>query len=147
MSDGPDGERVAGYRGLASCGSVWACPRCSAIINQHRATELRGALSSWGEQGGTAALLTLTIRHHPGQRLRDLWDGVVGSWSRLTAGRPWKEFKARTGVAGAVRVVDVTHGASGWHVHLHVLLLLESSCDAVAQLVALLTAREPVVTA
>ncbi|MBA3339342.1 MAG: protein rep [Geodermatophilaceae bacterium] len=147
VSDGPDGERIAGYRGLASCGSVWACPRCSAIINQHRATELREALASWGLQGGTAALLTLTIRHHRGQRLRDLWDGVVGSWSRLTAGRPWKEFKTRAGVAGAIRVVEVTHGASGWHVHLHVLLFLESSGDAVAQLVALLTGQQPVLAA
>jgi len=147
VSEGPGGERVAGYRGLASCGSVWACPRCSAIINQHRAGELREALACWGQQGGTAALLTLTIRHHRGQRLRDLWEGVVGSWSRLTAGRPWKEFKARAGVAGAVRVVEVTHGSSGWHVHLHVLLLLESSPDAVAQLVALLTSQQQVMAA
>lgn len=147
VSDGPVGERVAGYRGLASCGSVWACPRCSAIINQHRAEELRGALDSWGRQGGTAALLTLTIRHHRGQRLRDLWDGVVGSWSRLTAGRPWKDFKSRAGVAGAIRVVEVTHGASGWHVHLHVLLLLEGAGDSVGAHMVALSARPAVMAA
>jgi hypothetical protein len=148
VSDGVPGQRVAGWRGLASCGSVWACPRCSAVIGQHRAGELREALDAWRGHGGTAALLTLTIRHHRGQRLADLWDAVAKSFSRLVAGRPWKRFKGATGLAGVVRVAEVTHGAvSGFHVHLHVLLVLDAPKGPFEAHLAVLSARGPVLAA
>ena len=35
-----DRSRSAGYSGLASCGSVWACPQCAAKIATRRADEL-----------------------------------------------------------------------------------------------------------
>lgn len=125
VSAGAPGERVAGYRGLATCGSVWACPRCSVVVGQRRATELRQVLDQWNSQGGTVAMVTLTIRHRRGQRLRTLWDAVSKSWSRLVAGRPWRRFCDLAGVDGHIRVVETTTGQHGWHVHLHVLLLLD----------------------
>lgn len=125
ISDGAPGERIAGWRGVVSCGSVWACPRCSAVIGEHRAEELREGLDEWRRQGGAVVLLTLTLQHTRDDALSDLWDGAAGSWRRLVGGKPWLNFKAAAGVVGTLRVVEVTHGAAGWHVHLHVLVFLD----------------------
>lgn len=125
MSDGAPGERIAGWRGVVSCGSVWACPRCSAVVAEHRAEELREGLEEWRRQGGAVALLTLTMQHTSDDALDGLWDASAGSWRRLVAGKPWLNFKAAAGVVGTLRVIEVTHGAAGWHVHLHVLVFLD----------------------
>lgn len=125
LSEGAPGERIAGWRGVVSCGSVWACPRCSAVIGEHRAEELREGLEEWRRQGGAVALLTLTMQHTSADALADLWDASAGSWRRLVAGKPWLNFKAAAGVVGTLRVVEVTHGGAGWHVHLHVLVFLD----------------------
>jgi hypothetical protein len=125
MSDGPPGERIAGWRGVVSCGSVWACPRCSAVIGEHRAEELREGLEEWRRQGGAVVLLTLTMQHTRKDALDDLWDGAAGSWRRLVGGKPWLNFKEAVGAVGTLRVIEVTHGAAGWHVHLHVLVFLD----------------------
>ncbi|MEI2733006.1 MAG: protein rep [Dermatophilaceae bacterium] len=127
LSDGEPGVRIAGWRGVVSCGSVWACPRCSAVIAEHRAEELREGLDEWRRQGGAVALLTLTMQHSRDDALDDLWDGAAGSWRRLVGGKPWLNFKEAAGVVGTLRVVEVTHGAAGWHVHLHVLVFLDPS--------------------
>ena len=131
-SEGAPGERVAGWRGLASCGSVWACPRCAAVIGQRRAAELREALERWEswDSGCAAILLTLTVRHHAGQSLREVWDGLSRAWGRLTSGRPWRRWCEQVGVVGFVRVAEVTYGHAGWHVHLHVVLVAWSSRGA-----------------
>lgn len=90
VSDRVDGQQcVAGFAGLATCGSVWVCPVCAAKIAARRSAELETVLTWAVDQGHTVALLTLTARHHAGQRLSDLWDGIVGSWGAVTSGRPW----------------------------------------------------------
>jgi hypothetical protein len=38
-----DGRMVASYQGLMTCGSVWSCPRCSAVIAfRHRRVNTGG---------------------------------------------------------------------------------------------------------
>ena len=64
-----DGTRTAGYSGLASCGSVWACPQCAAKIATRRADELSKVMRAVDERRGSAFLLTLTMRHARGDRL------------------------------------------------------------------------------
>lgn len=125
-SEGGPGERVVGYRGLATCASTWACPRCASVIAAHRAEELRQGLHVWNEKGGAVVLLTLTIRHHKGQRLADLWDSVAGCWRKLTGRKIWRQYKEQAGVAGALRVAETTYSLeTGWHTHLHVVLFVD----------------------
>ena len=40
LTANPKGGNIAGFSGLATCGSVWACPVCSAKIATRRAEEL-----------------------------------------------------------------------------------------------------------
>lgn len=62
----------ASFDGLMMCGSVWACPVCSAKIQSVRSVEL-ATLQNWADSRGYTTLFgTMTLRHRPGQRLADL---------------------------------------------------------------------------
>lgn len=64
----PDGTSVAGYGGVSTCGSVWTCPQCAAVIATRRASELADVLRAVDNLGGSSWLVTLTVQHsrrHP----------------------------------------------------------------------------------
>lgn len=126
---GAGADRRAGFAGVATCGSVWACPVCSAKVLARRADELAQGVDTWAAQGGSVAMLTLTMRHHRGQSLDGLWDALTTAWRAVTSSGSWKRTSKAAGVAGYVRVVEVTHGGNGWHVHVHVGLLLDGQVD------------------
>jgi hypothetical protein len=139
-----DGGRSAGWSGLERCGSVWACPECSAKIAAGRQSEIAAAIRTWQGMGRGLVHLTVTMRHHKGQQLGTLWDALAKAWQLTTSGRGWvtdqklygsvvpREVKTgkRKGETvhetriPVVRVVEVTHGANGWHVHVHALLFV-----------------------
>lgn len=117
-------EGIPGFAGVCTCGSVWSCPVCNAKIMSRRALELGVAVATWREMGGHAIFATFTMRHHRGQSLADLWDKLSKAWHAVTAGKQWQRDCARWGVAGFVKVVEVTYGEHGWHAHVHALVLL-----------------------
>lgn len=147
-----DGRAVASYHGLMTCGSVWACPRCSAVIAHTRAEEIAAAVRECHRRGGRVYLMTLTMRHTSRDSLRDLWDALSSGWRSAFGARRWTGQKARTavrngrmvningvigdaerfGVAGLTRVVEATYGApsaggNGWHLHIHALVYVEGT--------------------
>src|SRR3954464_13588631 len=73
---GEGDERIAGYAGLVTCGPGWACPCCSAKIAARRAEELCAVMRTVLTSGGSASLITLTMRHHSGQRHKALWHAL-----------------------------------------------------------------------
>lgn len=85
----PEGGNVAGLCGLVTCGSVWACPVCAAKVAARRADELADVMRFALKRGCTATMVTLTMRHHKGQRLKDCWDAVSGGWHAVTSGKQW----------------------------------------------------------
>lgn len=116
------GPPVAGYAGLATCGSVWVCPTCSAKIAAGRAEELAQVMRAVLDSGGSAHMMTFTMRHHAGQSLRQCWKAAAYAWERITQGKQWKADQLVGGMLGWVKAIEVTHGANGWHVHIHVLV-------------------------
>lgn len=119
------GADRASYGGLETCGSVWACPVCSARISAKRKTEVEQLITRAVKAGCFVSMLTLTQRHHQGQRLKDLWDGLSYAWNKVTSGRRWQEVREQLGLVGYLRAVEVTHGEHGWHVHNHILVISE----------------------
>lgn len=117
-----DGSR-AGYAGLHTCGSVWACPVCAAKISARRTEELSEVLTRAEQDGYRVSMLTLTMRHHKGDKLKDLWAALSKAWGLVTSGKGWVQMKERIGLVGWARTVEVTHGKNGWHVHIHALLV------------------------
>jgi len=140
-SQGPDGVS-AGLAGLLTCGRVWLCPVCASKIAYTRQTDLEGGIRTWAATGGSFVMLTLTMQHHRGDRLRHLWDGLSTAWRLFVSDGSAKRLRKSIGERGYHRTTEVTYGANGWHVHLHVLLFIEgrpgdlTSADAGGRLVA-----------
>lgn len=126
VADTPNGRR-AGFSGLETCGSVWLCPVCAAKIAAQRAEELQYVLKNAQEAGHQIAMVTLTVRHDRTDSLKSVWDAVAAGWHRVTSGAPWKRLVARHGIAGWAKAVEVTHGANGWHVHVHAVIAHQST--------------------
>lgn len=118
--------RPAHWSGLERCGSIWACPVCSAVIRHGRSTEIQTAADRWTETGGGVSMLTLTTRHRKSDPLAQNLDLALKGWEELTKRKPWKAIRERLGLAGYIRAVEVTWSwANGWHPHIHALLLTE----------------------
>jgi hypothetical protein len=132
---GTGDRRMAGLAGLQSCGSVWSCPACARKIGARRAEEIRDVIDGLFAAGGSAALVTLTLRHHRGHPLRQSWNAARYAWSRVTSGRRYVAETEHFGIVGWAAVMEVTHGAEhGWHPHLHVLVLFDRPVsDATAE--------------
>jgi hypothetical protein len=165
-----DKAGVAHFAGLATCGSIWACPVCSAKIRNHRATEIAEATAAWHRAGNTVAMVTLTFPHDMSMRLAKLLPVVADGFRQLISGRAWagtperfvperpskrggmlpaRYYPAKPGVrdqlgiVGTIRSVEVTHGENGWHPHAHVLVYAEGdmSAEGIVQLILYLRKR------
>jgi hypothetical protein len=53
-------HRVAHYKSLIVCGSVWMCPLCTAKISERRREELERAVSRHIAQNGAVYMATYT---------------------------------------------------------------------------------------
>jgi hypothetical protein len=121
-------RRGAGYAGLSTCASVWACPCCAGRIAARRAAELVAVAAAVRLMGGCAYLVTFTVRHHKGHRLAELWDAVTAGWSAVASGGQWHEDSAN--LLGWCRVLEATHTPrSGWHLHVHALWCWSGEVD------------------
>ena len=61
--------------------------------------------------------------------IRDrLWEAAGVGWRRAISGRGWVAVEHL--VDGWVRVWEVTHGANGWHVHVHLVVVLPKGSTA-----------------
>jgi len=119
------------FSGVHRCGSVWECPVCSARIRVQRAEAVARAVEFYGFE--QTAMLTLTVRHGLGHDLKAVRVGVANAYRRFTRGEPWKRFKAKYAVEHSIRALEVTHGAHGWHPHIHALLFLVGSIEQVLE--------------
>ncbi|WP_285740865.1 hypothetical protein [Kitasatospora phosalacinea] len=160
-----DLNRRTAFSGLVKCGSVWACPPCSAAIRAKRSAWLEATATAWLESGRGIYMATLTVPHWKNVRLAVQFDKVAEGWRGVGQGAWWvgravirdkamvrwadralhpdlpedveahqvggelvvwkRGWKAKHGIAGVTRTIEVTYGANGWHSHLHVLLWTE----------------------
>ena len=118
--------KTASFAGLQTCGSVWACPVCSAKIAERRRVEIIAAMTAHKAAGGCVNLLTLTAPHQRTDNLADLLKkqakALQGFWNDRTV----KAISKAMGMVGQIRALEVTHGRlspsnNGWHPHYHVL--------------------------
>jgi len=118
------------YKGLATCGSVWACPICAAKIQERRRQEVEQAIA-WAEAEKRAGLVvSYTFPHRVDQPLRDLLELQREALERMRSSRAYKELMKRCKLAGRIRSLEVTHGHNGWHPHTHELLFLDPEVPA-----------------
>ncbi|MHB8437447.1 MAG: protein rep, partial [Acidimicrobiales bacterium] len=139
VRSGPFGHYLVS---VMRCGSVWSCPTCSGTIRRRWERKLRRALEELAERRPdlVVRMATLTIPHRQGEALSGLLVGLNRAWGYLVAGKSWTKHERAFGIVGWLRSVEVTVGPSGWHPHLHVLLVLDGATDEEA-LVAWLSQR------
>lgn len=120
-------HKTTSYSGLQTCGSVWACPVCSAKIAERRRVEIIGAMACHKAAGGCMHLLTLTAPHQRSDALGTLLASQAVALKKMFADKTVRKIFAALGVVGQIRALEVTHGRlsthnNGWHPHYHLLL-------------------------
>jgi Replication protein len=113
-----------------SCRRKWLCPTCGYTAWRKESAKLTRRLGGWTAQGGAVALLTLTQSHCHKDGLAQLWSRLEAGWAALVRGSGWTADQRAHGVRGYVRITEVVHNPeTGWHVHFHVILLLDRALD------------------
>jgi len=110
---------VAGFSGLSSCGSIWACPVCNSKINAVRRLELGVMISAAESEGLGMAFGAKTIRHTACQPLANLWPQQSAVWNAVTVDKTVRRLRTEFGFVGYTRAAEVTIGQNGWHPHIH----------------------------
>ncbi|PMC45327.1 hypothetical protein CJ214_06155 [Peptoniphilus lacrimalis] len=110
------------FGGLATCSNVWCCPVCSAKISHYRVEQIK-LLVDWAKRNNyVISLLTLTQRHHRGDKLKHLWESISHAFSKVQQSSGFHSFREDL-LVGYVKATEVTYGDNGWHVHFHILFI------------------------
>jgi len=118
----------ARFGNVIMCGSVWACPVCSAKITEKRRFELQEAIDTWVKKhGGNILLMTLTFPHEFNMPLADLLPLFAKALQKFKNCKKYKRIMEKYQRAGSVRSLEVTHGHNGWHPHTHDLIFLKDN--------------------
>lgn len=115
-------KTAARFANLVTCGSVWACPVCSAKVTEKRRAELQDAMNSWRKQGGSVYMQTLTFPHEADMPLEELKKKFAKALQVFKNSRDYKRISKSHGRIGSVRSLEITHGVNGWHPHTHELI-------------------------
>jgi Replication protein len=127
-------DGVAYWRGVQTCGSIWACPVCGAKIRNGRSIEISEFAAEWIKRGNEVYMVTLTSPHDLGMALAALLVLIASAFRSVISGRPWTRLRDQVHLAGTIRALEVTHGENGWHPHLHVLVFVWGDVEVLAPL-------------
>lgn len=100
-----------------TCDCIMRCILCSQYRMAERRADLKAAL-----RGAPAAVMvTLTFRHGYAPLSEELssYDAIL---ARFTKRGDWRRFQKRNGITGYAVSTEITHNATGWNVHLHLVL-------------------------
>lgn len=120
-------HQKAFYAGFECCGSVWGCPLCAPKITERRRVEVNQAIERAKEMGLQIMLATFTIPHGIGSDVEVIRKQMMQAWRRGSTTRAGKQMRKMIGLRGYIRVVEVTFGENGWHPHMHVLLIVDTT--------------------
>jgi hypothetical protein len=122
-------HKSAFFSGLVTCGSVWACPVCTAKVQERRRLEIAQGIEWAYKSGYQPMMITLTFPHYAWQKLGKLQEQQAKALALLRSGAPWKRFVERENYQGLIRSLELTHGQNGWHLHTHELWFLDKNSD------------------
>jgi len=123
-------ENRAHFLGVATCGSVWACPVCTALIQEGRRKEIAKAIDWAYANGLQPVMVTFTFPHRLCQSLAELIEAQALAFKLLRKGANWDRFKKSVGYNGLIRSLELTYGTNGWHPHTHELFFVSSMAEA-----------------
>jgi hypothetical protein len=120
-------DSVAHISGVETCGRIWLCPVCSAKIRVRRGEEVAIGVGDWIKRGGSCYFVTATLPHEHGDALADSLATLADAWRWSTQSASVRRERDLIGVVGNIKSTEITHGANGWHPHVHSVILTEES--------------------
>ena len=119
------------WRKVQRCASIHTC-RCAGARSAVAAhsLEISQAAATWIDAGNEVYMITFTSPHDLGMALAALLTLISAAFRSVISGRAWLRLKDELGIVGTIRSLEVTHGPSGWHPHLHVLVFVRGRLDA-----------------
>jgi len=127
-------ESSASWRGVETCGSVWACPVCSAVIRRRRQdASILAARELSARPGAQVHLVTLTMRHGAHDSTSTALNALYSAWRsfRSCERRAFDALGSEQCPTAWLRGTEVTYGANGPHPHFHLVVISTASTDQV----------------
>jgi hypothetical protein len=100
---------------------------CSAKIRVRRGEEVAIGVGDWIKRGGSCYFVTATLPHEHGDALAASLATLADAWRWSTQSASVRRERNLFGVVGNIKSTEVTHGANGWHPHIHSVILTEES--------------------
>lgn len=116
------------YHGLVVCSRLWQCPVCARRISEQRRQELTIAVN---QSDMHPILITITLRHHKQDALKELLETLTTAWGKFKSGGPWQRMRDEYFWCGDIRALEVTYGKNGWHPHSHILMFTSKPLSSV----------------
>jgi hypothetical protein len=121
------GEHGAYWDGVLRCRSR-ECAVCFLARRMKLLAEVRYVAEARSRETHRRLLLaTLTVRHSAADGVA-ITKQVRKCWRKFISGREWMDFK-RKFAPEWICAEEITHGANGWHPHIHVALLPASTSE------------------
>lgn len=118
-------------KNVATCGSGWVCPVCTAKVQERRRGEIAVGMTKHYTEGGQVIMVTLTAPHYNHQSLDELRAMQRDALKYLRQGGAYKRMlKEQQGFEGLIRALEVTVSKrNGWHLHTHELWFVKGDAD------------------
>jgi hypothetical protein len=123
------GSSIA-MRGLAYCGSVWACPVCAWYIQLKREKLVTELFNKTIAAGYGLVHVVLTFHHTKYSTCADMLALQRGAWLSMTRSRRYRDWKKHNSIKWYMRSLELTYsGATGWHPHYHMVFVIDPLVD------------------
>ena len=114
------------FTGLVVCGSVWACPVCSAKIQERRRIEIsKGMDYAYTVMKKQCTMITLTFPHNSIQTCLELREKQKLALRDFRKSGHFSKKMKGYGFEGLIRALEITYGQNGWHPHTHELWIMD----------------------
>jgi hypothetical protein len=123
------GSSIA-MRGLAYCGSVWACPVCAWYIQLKREKLVTELFNKTISAGYGLVHVVLTFHHTKYSTCTDMLELQRTAWLHMTRSRRYRDWKKHNGIKWYMRALELTYsGVTGWHPHYHMVFVIDPLVD------------------
>lgn len=105
------------------CGSSWTCADCAQHVGITRGSYVEKATAQLRAAGLRVVMTTMTVPHKLWETCGIVFDRLKASHARLDSDGSYRRLMVSLGYIGRIRVIEITYGKSGWHVHSHELMV------------------------
>lgn len=113
----------ASYAHLLHCESS-SCPACALWKCENDRRRLSVIMAEGLKVGYFPVMITLTLQHNAGHKLKELLKVLHDAYGATFAGRWYKDLCTEYGIYSKASVYEPTYGANGWHPHMHILMFM-----------------------